>query len=530
MNVVAPRVSTASSRRTSALRPAITWAPRARESVTVGQQPLGHQCHGDADAEEERLACRTRPSSERDHAQRRTRQRRRSPRRPAPPGQLHGQRARGSLRRRGEGRDAGQRRRVAGRRRRRPRRRPATTNVPASSWSPGPCGTGALSPVTIDSSSRRPWDDPGAQVGTDPVAGAEQHDVARGRARRRRPCAGPPSRTHPQRGRQQRPQPLGRPVGAVLLPEREDGVEHARRPTIATDSWRQPGEQREPGGDPQQQREQVGELRQRDPRRGRRSGSGRTFGPSASQPPAPPRRSLSPRTARSWPPGMVRTGAGRGCEGRRSPTSGDPPGVCRHGHAGHGCAPGGAARPGRPASAVERPVPRPAPGEVLVRVRRVRGVPHRPAPRRRRPARRGAGVRPRPRGGRRGGRARAAAQAGSRSVTGSGIAWLRRTCGALPVVPDGAREPLPGVGVHRLGRRRRLRRVRRRARRRSPTGCPTASPTSRRRRCCARGSSATARCVAPRSHPAAAWGSTASGRARTSPRRSRSRRAPRCTC
>ena len=41
MKVVAPRVSTDSSRRTSAFCPAIRWAPIASERVTVGSNPSG---------------------------------------------------------------------------------------------------------------------------------------------------------------------------------------------------------------------------------------------------------------------------------------------------------------------------------------------------------------------------------------------------------------------------------------------------------------------------------------------------------
>ena len=41
MNVVAPRVSTDSSRRTSAFCPAIRWAPIASDRVTVGSSPSG---------------------------------------------------------------------------------------------------------------------------------------------------------------------------------------------------------------------------------------------------------------------------------------------------------------------------------------------------------------------------------------------------------------------------------------------------------------------------------------------------------
>ena len=56
----------------------------------------------------------------------------------------------------------------------------------------------------------------------------------------------------------------------------------------------------------------------------------------------------------------------------------------------------------------------------------------------------------------------------------------------------GSREPVHGAALHRLGRRRGLRRVRRWSRRRTPTPCPMSSATRRPHPCSARGSSATA--------------------------------------
>ena len=42
-----------------------------------------------------------------------------------------------------------------------------------------------------------------------------------------------------------------------------------------------------------------------------------------------------------------------------------------------------------------------------------------------------------------------------------GVPWLAHTCGDVPLLPVGPREPVPRAALHRLGRRRRLRRVRR---------------------------------------------------------------------
>ena len=67
------------------------------------------------------------------------------------------------------------------------------------------------------------------------------------------------------------------------------------------------------------------------------------------------------------------------------------------------------------------------------------------------------GSRARARGGRPGGGGR---EDGLRGFRGErvGVAWLRRTCGECRFCRRGAREPLPAVALHRLGRRRRLRR------------------------------------------------------------------------
>ena len=100
-------------------------------------------------------------------------------------------------------------------------------------------------------------------------------------------------------------------------------------------------------------------------------------------------------------------------------------------------------------------------------------MPHRPAPGRGRPAAAPARRRARPRDRRRGRRAGAGRDAASRLGDRVGVAWLRHTCGALPLLPRGPGEPVPGSALHRLGRRRRLRRVRRGPRGATPTGCRT---------------------------------------------------------
>ena len=56
MTVVSPRVSTAESRLTSAFRRAMRWVAMARESVTVGQEPLRHERDHHADGEDEAVA------------------------------------------------------------------------------------------------------------------------------------------------------------------------------------------------------------------------------------------------------------------------------------------------------------------------------------------------------------------------------------------------------------------------------------------------------------------------------------------
>ena len=133
-------------------------------------------------------------------------------------------------------------------------------------------------------------------------------------------------------------------------------------------------------------------------------------------------------------------------------------------------------------------------------------------------------VTPGPRGGRRGRRAPGRARPGSAPGDRVGVAWLARHRRLLPVLPPRRGEPLPALGLHRLGQRRRLRRAT--WSRPTPT-CYRAARRVQRRR---------ARAAAVRGHhrlpgpargpscrPAAGSASTASAARRTSPRRSRSR-------
>ena len=162
-----------------------------------------------------------------------------------------------------------------------------------------------------------------------------------------------------------------------------------------------------------------------------------------------------------------------------------------------------------PLVADECPDPLPGPGEVLVRVR-VCGVcrtdlhlaegdlPPRAARRRSR-ARGGRWVDRRPGAG------------ATRFAPGDrvGVAWLRQDLRHLPLLPARRGEPLPRPRVHRLGRRRRLRRVRRRAGGLRLPAARRASTTRSRPLLCA-GSSATAPCAAPSCRRAGGSASTAS--------------------
>ena len=93
-----------------------------------------------------------------------------------------------------------------------------------------------------------------------------------------------------------------------------------------------------------------------------------------------------------------------------------------------------------------------------------------------------------------------------------GVAWLRHTCGQCGFCTSGQGKPLRVGPLHRLSRRRRIRRVRRRPGGVLSTNCPRRSATSRPRRCCVPASSAIGRCGAAICRPAAGWPSTASAR------------------
>ena len=123
-----------------------------------------------------------------------------------------------------------------------------------------------------------------------------------------------------------------------------------------------------------------------------------------------------------------------------------------------------------PLRLVELPVPEPGPGQVLLAGAGLRRLPHRPAhpggraaaaplARRARPPdrRRGRGARARRRAGRAGRRAGRAAARRRRPRRRAVAAPDRRD---LPLLPPRAGEPLRARALHRLGRRRRLRRVR----------------------------------------------------------------------
>ena len=175
--------------------------------------------------------------------------------------------------------------------------------------------------------------------------------------------------------------------------------------------------------------------------------------------PSTPWTSGSGRAAAPRPPAVARA-----APGTIGTSAGGPADRCWfHGPArcpGPDARVGGAATGGPPPllRAVERPVPSPAPDEVLVRVRVVRRVPHRPAPGRGRPASQGPRGGPRPRGrrrGRRDGRRR-------HRVRPSGTGWGSPGCG----VPAGS---AAGAGPARRTCA---------AARSTPAGTPTAASRS----------------------------------------------------
>ena len=112
---------------------------------------------------------------------------------------------------------------------------------------------------------------------------------------------------------------------------------------------------------------------------------------------------------------------------------------------------------GRPLRPVERPMPRARARAAAAAGAGVRGVPHRPAPARRRGGDRAPAAHPRPpdRGHGRATRWRRAAR--RRAVAGLDVRRMR-------VLPLGPREPVPARALHRPRHRRRDGRVRRRRR------------------------------------------------------------------
>ena len=82
-----------------------------------------------------------------------------------------------------------------------------------------------------------------------------------------------------------------------------------------------------------------------------------------------------------------------------------------------------------------------------------------------------------------------------------GIAWLRGTDGSCRFCARGDENLCLAPAVHRLGPRRRVRRVGRGRRGLRLPACPTSSTTRRPRRCCAPASSATGPCAGPSCRP-----------------------------
>ena len=120
----------------------------------------------------------------------------------------------------------------------------------------------------------------------------------------------------------------------------------------------------------------------------------------------------------------------------------------------------------QPAPAAESPLllrevprPEPGPGEILLRVARLRRLPHRPADRRGRPGGETASDRARP-PDRRPGRGPGPRRLGMVARRPLGCDVAGRRVRALPALSRGPREPLHRGDVHRLGSRRRLCRAR----------------------------------------------------------------------
>ncbi len=122
--------------------------------------------------------------------------------------------------------------------------------------------------------------------------------------------------------------------------------------------------------------------------------------------------------------------------------------------------------------------PRARPRSAAAASARLRGVPHRPAPARRRGRDRLAAADPRPSDRRH--RARQDGRRGRRAVAGLDVRRVR-------LLPLGAREPVPARALHRARHRRRDGRVHARRRALLLSRSPRATPTRRRPRCCAPG-------------------------------------------
>jgi hypothetical protein len=115
------------------------------------------------------------------------------------------------------------------------------------------------------------------EVCADPVAGAEDNQVAAHEFDRINGAEGSVT-PHPGECRKQGGETLGRPVGAVVLREREDRVEHDHHDD-GNGERGHTGDDRQPARDPQQHGEQVGELAREGANR-RASGQGGALGPS----------------------------------------------------------------------------------------------------------------------------------------------------------------------------------------------------------------------------------------------------------
>ena len=96
------------------------------------------------------------------------------------------------------------------------------------------------------------------EVCADPVAGAEDNQVAAHEFDRINGAEGSVT-PHPGECRKQGGETLGRPVGAVVLREREDRVEHDHHDD-GNGERGHTGDDRQPARDPQQHGEQAGEL------------------------------------------------------------------------------------------------------------------------------------------------------------------------------------------------------------------------------------------------------------------------------